>query len=243
MRERLEVDRAPDATPGELDTDPPYLYPDYGSTRLRAPSRPLVLLPNAMSDMTGPTFGPDDVSASDADLTGHHAGEPIGERIIVAGTVRDTDGRPVRGGLVEIWQANAAGRYQHDIDDHDAPLDPNFTGFGRVLTDNHGRYRFVSVKPGPYPWRNHHNAWRPAHIHLSLFGSEFRQRLVTQMYFEGDPLFYQDPIFNSIPGDARPLVIAQLDMAGSRPEWALAYRFDIVLAGRHATPFEDGDDD
>jgi len=242
MDERSEIDRDIEPTASTSDTDPPYLYPDYLSTLQRAPSRPLVLLPHALSELTGPVFGPDRVTAGDADLTRHHAGEPIGERIIVSGTVRDDDGRPVRGGLVEIWQANSAGRYRHDVDDHDAPLDPNFTGFGRVLTDDEGRYQFVSVKPGPYPWRNHPNAWRPGHIHLSLFGPKFHQRLVTQMYFEGDPLFFQDPIFNSIPSDARPLVIARLDMASGRPEWALAYRFDIVLAGRHSTPFEGEDD-
>jgi len=243
MDERSAVDKEVAPATMQSATDPPYLYPDYVSTRLRAPSRPLVLVPHVLSEATGPIFGPDRVMAGDSDLTRQHAGDPIGERIIVSGTVRDAGGRPVRGGLVEIWQANAAGRYRHDGDDHDAPLDPNFSGFGRVLTDDEGRYRFVTVKPGPYPWRNHHNAWRPAHIHLSLFGSQFSQRLVTQMYFEGDPLFFQDPIFNSIPREARPLVIAPLDMANGRPEWALAYRFDIVLAGRHATPFEHGDDD
>ena len=223
------------------DSDPPYLYPDYLSTRLRAPERPLVLLPRAMGEATGPVFAPDRVLAGDADLTRQHDGEPVGERIIVSGTVRDADGRPVRDSLVEVWQANAAGRYRHEIDDHDLALDPNFSGFGRALTNDDGGYRFVTVKPGPYPWPNHHNAWRPAHIHFSVFGSMFPQRLVTQMYFEGDPLFFQDPIFNSIPIDARLLVVAGLDMETARPEWALAYRFDIVLRGRHATPFEDED--
>jgi protocatechuate 3,4-dioxygenase beta subunit len=223
----------------EPDTDPPYLAPDYLATRLRAPSEPLVLLPGALNDSGGPVFAPDRVSPGDADLTRQHAGEPIGERIIVSGTVRDAGGRPVRDSLIEVWQANAAGRYRHAVDDHDLPLDPNFSGLGRVMTDQDGGYRIVTVKPGPYPWRNHHNAWRPAHVHFSLFGSQFTQRLVTQMYFEGDPLFSQDPIFNSVPRDARPLLVARLDLAGARPEWALAYRFDIVLRGRHATPFED----
>jgi len=221
------------------ETDPPYLYPDYVSTRLRAPTRPLVLLPGAMDDPTRPVFGTDRVTPGDADLTRQHAGEPIGERIIVTGRVLDSDGRPVRGGLVEVWQANAAGRYRHDGDVHDIPLDPNFSGHGRILTDHDGRYRFVTVKPGPYPWRNHDNAWRPAHIHFSILGTQFPQRLVTQMYFEGDPLFGQDPIFSSIPGEARGLVIGRLDLANARPEWALAYEFDIVLRGRRATPFED----
>jgi protocatechuate 3,4-dioxygenase beta subunit len=223
--------------------DPPYLYPDYVATRRRAPSQPLVLLPGAMSEMTGPVFGRGRVRPGDADLTAQHDGDPIGERIIVSGRVVDADGRPVRDSFVEIWQANAAGRYRHEVDDHPAPLDPNFTGFGRMLTDGEGRYRFVTVKPGPYPWRNHDNAWRPAHIHLSLFGAEFPQRLVTQMYFDGDPLFRQDPIFNAIPAEARPRAIATLDMETAKPEWALAYRFDIVLRGRHQTPFEDEDDD
>jgi protocatechuate 3,4-dioxygenase beta subunit len=223
--------------------DPPYLYPDYVATRLRAPSRPLVLLPRAMTEMTGPVFGRDRVQPGDADLTAQHPGEPLGERIIVCGQVRDSDGRPIRNGFVEVWQANAAGRYRHEVDDHPAPLDPNFTGLGRTLTDEDGRYRFITIKPGAYPWRNHQNAWRPAHIHFSLFGAEFPQRLVTQMYFEGDPLFFQDPIFNSIPEEARPRVVAGLDMAAAKPEWALAYRFDIVLRGRGETPFEDKDDD
>jgi protocatechuate 3,4-dioxygenase beta subunit len=227
----------------EPDTDPPYLYPDYLSTRLRAPARPLVLLRRAMSELTGPVFGSDRVTPGDADLTRQHTGEPVGERIIVSGTVIDSGGRPVRDSLIEIWQANASGRYRHEVDDHDIALDPNFTGYGRLLTDPDGRYRLVTVKPGPYPWRNHQNAWRPAHIHFSVFGSQFPQRLVTQMYFEGDPLFFQDPIFNSIPSEARPLLISRLDMANALPESALAYRFDIVLRGRRATPFEDGDDD
>jgi protocatechuate 3,4-dioxygenase beta subunit len=241
----LSTDPQPAARAGESDdaTDPPYLYPDYGATRLRAPSRPLVLLPHAMRETTGPVFGRGRVQPGDADLTAQYDGQPIGERIIVSGRVLDSDGRPVRDGFVEIWQANAAGRYRHERDDHPAPLDPNFTGFGRALTDHDGRYRFITVKPGPYPWRNHANAWRPAHIHFSLFGAEFPQRLVTQMYFDGDPLFFQDPIFNSIPADARPRAVSRLDMETAKPEWALAYRFDIVLRGRHQTPFEDEDDD
>jgi len=249
MVERLEATRqrrpveGADAMTPEPDIDPPYLYPDYLSTRLRAPARPLVLLPGSLRETTGPVFGRDRIQPGDADLTSQHAGKPIGERIIVSGTVRDAGDTPVRDSLVEIWQANAAGRYRHEVDDHDLALDPNFSGFGRVLTDHDGRYRFVTVKPAPYPWRNHRNAWRPAHIHFSVFGSQFPQRLVTQMYFEGDPLFFQDPIYNSIPTDARPLVIARLDMDAAQPEWALAYRFDIVLRGRRSTPFEDGDDD
>jgi protocatechuate 3,4-dioxygenase beta subunit len=224
------------------DTDPPYLYPEYVATRLRAPVEPLVLLPPALTEMTGPVFGRRRVQPGEADLTAQHDGEPIGERIIVSGRVRDSDGRPVRDSMIEIWQANAAGRYRHEVDDHPAPLDPNFSGFGRTLTDHDGNYRFVTIRPGPYPWRNHNNAWRPQHIHLSMFGAEFPQRLVTQMYFEGDPLFFQDPIFNSIPVEARSRVIATLDMPIAIPERALAYRFDIVLRGRRQTFFE-GDED
>jgi protocatechuate 3,4-dioxygenase, beta subunit len=234
---------APVADVPSASADPPYLYPDYIATRRRAPSRPLVPLPGALADRTGPAFGHGLVVPGDADLTTQHDADPIGERIIVAGTVSDSDGRPVSNGLVEIWQANAAGRYRHEVDDHPAPLDPNFTGFGRVLTDADGRYRFVTIKPGAYPWRNHDNAWRPRHIHLSLFGEAFPQRLVTQMYFEGDPLFGQDPIFNSIPVDARARAIATLDVAGGETQWALAYRFDIVLRGRESTPFETENDD
>jgi protocatechuate 3,4-dioxygenase beta subunit len=175
----------------------------------------------------------------DSDLTRRHEDEPLGERIIVHGRVLDGEGRPVRNSLVEIWQANAAGRYTHHLDRHPAPLDPNFSGAGRCLTDGDGRYRFVTIKPGAYPWKNHHNAWRPAHIHFSLFGEAFRSRLITQMYFPGDPLFRQDPIFQSV-GDpkARERMISTFDLETTRPEWALAYRFDIVLEGRHANPME-----
>lgn len=220
--------------------DPPYLCPDYVSTRRRAPLQPLVVIPATLSELTGPAYGQGTVRAEDADLTRQHEGEPLGERIVVAGRVLDQDGRPVPDTLVEIWQANAAGRYVHARDQHPAPLDPNFTGAGRAVTDSDGRYRFVTVKPGAYPWRNHHNAWRPAHIHLSLFGPSFLSRLVTQMYFPGDPLFAFDPIFNSVPDDeARRRLIAAFDLATTEPEWALGYRFDIILAGRRATPFED----
>jgi len=222
-----------------LKAHPPYLAPDYVSTRLRAPRRPFVVLPPTLSELTGPVFGHESVLETDADLTGQHAGEPLGERIIVTGRVVDEDDRPVRNALIEIWQANAAGRYIHAIDQHPAPLDPNFSGAGRCVTDGDGHYRFVTVKPGAYPWRNHPNAWRPAHIHLSLFGPSFLTRLVTQMYFPGDPLFPFDPIFNSIADErARARLIAAFDLAATQPEWALGYRFDIVLRGRDQTPFE-----
>jgi protocatechuate 3,4-dioxygenase, beta subunit len=184
-------------------------------------------------------FGDDAVGPSDHDLTRRHAGEPLGERIIVTGRVLESDGRPVRNTLVEIWQANAAGRYVHEADQHPAPLDPNFTGAGRCLTDEDGRYRFLTIKPGAYPWRNHPNAWRPAHIHFSLFGRGFADRLVTQMYFPGDPLFAHDPIFQSVRDPkARERLIAVFDLEATEPEWALAYRFDVVLRGSAATPLE-----
>ncbi len=221
------------------DADPAYLSPDYVGTRLRSPRRPLLLLPERLSELTGPAFGSDDVRESDSDLTIHGAGEPIGERIIVSGRVLGGDGRPVRSALIEIWQANAAGRYLHRVDQHPAPLDPNFTGGGRVLTDDEGRYRFITIKPGAYPWKNHHNAWRPQHIHLSVFGRAFTERLVTQMYFPGDPLFAHDPIYQSVRDPkARERMISTFDLANTKPEWALAYSFDIVLGGAAATPLE-----
>jgi protocatechuate 3,4-dioxygenase, beta subunit len=220
--------------------DPAYLFEDYTSTVFRSPSKALVMPPAGMTELTGPRFGPGDVRDTDADLTVHGSGEAIGERIVVHGRVTDADGRPVRSSLVEVWQANAAGRYVHHADQHPAPLDPNFVGAGRCLTDEDGRYRFTTVKPGPYPWKNHRNAWRPAHIHFSLFGRAFTQRLVTQMYFPGDPLFFQDPIFNSVPDPAaRERMICRFDLEQTRPEWALAYQFDIVLRGADATPMED----
>jgi protocatechuate 3,4-dioxygenase beta subunit len=218
---------------------PPYLYPDYRATRLRAPGRPLVILPQTLSELTGPAYGHESIGELDHDLTRQHDGEPLGERIIVTGRVIDSEGRPVRSSLIEIWQANAAGRYHHEVDRHPAPLDPNFTGAGRCLTDDEGRYEFVTVKPGAYPWRNHPNAWRPAHIHLSLFGRAFTNRLVTQMYFPGDPLFEFDPIFQSVRDPAaRARLVCAFDLERTVPEWALAYRFDVVLGGPAETPLE-----
>ncbi len=223
----------------ETGVHPPYLYPDYKSTRLRAPEKPLIILPDELSDVTGPAYGHGRVGPLDHDLTRQHEGEPLGERMILTGRVLDGDGRPVRNSLVELWQANAAGRYVHAGDRHPAPLDPNFTGAGRCLTDDEGRYRFVTVKPGAYPWKNHDNAWRPAHIHFSLFGQAFRSRLITQMYFPGDPLFDQDPIFQSVRDrKARQRLISSFDLETTEPEWALGYKFDIVLEGRNATPME-----
>ncbi|WP_433173161.1 protocatechuate 3,4-dioxygenase subunit beta [Actinoallomurus sp. CA-150999] len=220
------------------DPNPPYLYPPYGSTPLRAPAQPLVMPkygPDAI-ELSSPVFGHEELGLLDDDLTEQHSGEPLGERIIVTGRVLDSGGRPVPGALVEVWQTNAAGRYVHLRDQHPAPLDPNFTGAGRCLTDADGRYRFVTIKPGAYPWRNHHNAWRPAHIHFSVFGTAFTQRLITQMYFPGDPLFAYDPIFQSIPDEKdRERLISRLDMDTTVPEWALGYQWDIVLG---ATPME-----
>ena len=220
---------------------PPLASPEYRSTLLRAPKQKLVPLPHLLTEVTGPTHGSQPVTALDADLTRRHAGEPLGERIIVTGRVLDSGGRPVPDTLVEIWQANAAGRYAHYVDDHPAPLDPNFDGAGRCMTDSQGRYRFITIKPGAYPWGNHLNAWRPAHIHFSLFGRAFTQRLVTQMYFPGDPLFAQDPIFNAVPdAKARQRMIAAFDLDLTEPEWALGFRWDIVLRGREQAVFEEG---
>ena len=215
-----------------------YLYPAYASTVTRSPSKPLVVLPHSLSETTGPLFGHDSVRPQDADLTRQHAGEPMGERIIVSGRVMDEDGRPVPHTLLEVWQANAAGRYLHKRDQHDAPLDPNFSGAGRMMTDDQGNYRFVTIRPGAYPWRNHPNAWRPAHIHFSLFGTAFATRLVTQMYFPGDPLLPFDPIYNSVPEGARHRMISAFELDLTVPEHALGFRFDIVLRGRDATPME-----
>ena len=211
-------------------------YPGYRSTRWRVPKRPLATLPEELHRIDGPVFGEDALGPRDNDLTRQHEGEPLGERIRVSGRVLDEIGRPIRGALVEIWQANAAGRYRHDVDRHPAPLDPNFSGAGRCLTDGDGRYSFTTIRPGAYPWRNHDNAWRPAHIHFSLFGRLFTERLVTQMYFPGDPLFRYDPIFNSVRDPkSRELLVARFDIAQTEPEWALAFEWDIVM---RATPVE-----
>jgi protocatechuate 3,4-dioxygenase, beta subunit len=227
-----------------LDANPASLTPTYKSSLRRAPSQPLVLVPVTETELTGPVFGHNAVRIDEADLTKQHAGEPIGERIVVAGRVLDEDGRAVPNTLIEIWQSNAAGRYVHVVDQHPAPLDANFTGAGRVVTDDEGNYRFVTIKPGSYPWRNHHNAWRPAHIHLSLFGASFLSRMVTQMYFPGDPLFAFDPIYNSIADEkARQRMVSQFDLSLTEPEWALGYRFDVILRGRNTTPMEEPHDD
>lgn len=242
MRSRITRDVALAGRAAPID--PPLLYPDYVATRLRAPNRTFGVIPRGLTELTGPAFGEGQVAPSDSDLTRQHVGDPLGERIIVAGRVIDSDGRPVAGTLIEAWQANSAGRYAHELDDHPAPLDPNFTGVGRCLTAVDGTFRFVTIKPGAYPWRNHPNAWRPAHIHFSLFGRAFEQRLVTQMYFPGDPLLAFDPIYNSIPdAGGRERVIGRLNPSEFTREWALAYKFDIVLRGGAATPFEPAHDD
>jgi protocatechuate 3,4-dioxygenase beta subunit len=220
-------------------SQPAYHHPAYVSSVQRSPRQPAVLVPQTLSEVTGPLFGHSALGPHDHDLTAHHAAPPLGERIVLTGRVLDEGGRPVPGTLVELWQANAAGRYRHENDGHPAPLDPNFDGYGRVLTDAEGRYRFVTVKPGAYPWRNHPNAWRPAHIHLSLFGPAFATRLVTQMYFPGDPLLPFDPIYNSIPDErARARLVSAFDWEHTIPEQALGFRFDVVLRGREATPRE-----
>jgi len=225
--------------PRDWHIHPPHLYEGYRSTVLRAPSQTLVPLSGALSEHHGPTFPAAPPEEADLTRNGRVNGEPLGERIIVTGRVLDEDARPVADTLVELWQANASGRYIHKVDQHDAPLDPNFLGAGRCVTDAEGRYRFLTIKPGAYPWRNHPNAWRPQHIHFSLFGPAFATRLVTQMYFPGDPLHTLDPMFNSIPDPAgRERLIAAFSLDLTEPEVALGYAFDIVLRGRLATPME-----
>ncbi len=232
-------------TPTDYEREPPGVHPpldcpDYKSTALRHPRRPLVYLPHTITEITGPRLGAELVAEGDNDLTRQHDEMPIGERIVLSGRVFDTEGKPLRGTLVEIWQANSAGRYRHRWDRWPAPLDPNFSGAGRCLTDDDGRYSFTTIKPGPYPWGNHYNAWRPAHIHFSLLGRAFTQRLVTQMYFPGDPFFEFDPIFNSVPDPAvRERMIAGFSIHDTVPLWAAAYHFDIYLRGPARTPFED----
>jgi protocatechuate 3,4-dioxygenase beta subunit len=218
-------------------THPPLLYPDYRSTQERAPLQAPVALDQGAEELSVAQFTQALLKPNDADLTRRSTGEPLGQRIVVSGRVTDEDGKPVRNSLIEVWQCNAAGRYFHAKDQHDAPLDPHFFGFGKMLTDEQGNYRFVSIKPGAYPWRNHPNAWRPAHIHFSLFGNAYAQRLVTQMYFPGDPLFPYDPIYNSVPEEARSRLVSAFDLGLTIEGIALGFRFDLVLRGRGATPF------
>ncbi|MCA1559787.1 MAG: protocatechuate 3,4-dioxygenase subunit beta [Acidobacteria bacterium] len=221
-------------------SQPPLLYPPYRSTTRWAPSKPLIRLPETLSELDAPVYGWWPLGEADNDLTRQSSDEPQGQRIIVAGRVLDEAARPVASALIELWQANAAGRYCHAKDDHPAPLDPHFAGAGRTITDAEGRYEFITIKPGAYPWRNHDNAWRPAHIHFSLFGSSFRTRLVTQMYFPDDPLFDYDPILQSVHDErARRRLVSRFNLALTQPEWALGFAFDIVLRGPDATPFEE----
>ena len=220
--------------------DPPLDSPGYRSTALRHPKRPLIAVPQGLSEITGPVFGEDRLGGFDHDLTKQHEGQPLGERIIVHGRVLDADNKPIPDTLIEIWQANSAGRYKHQGDQPPAPLDPNFSGLGRTITDSEGKYEFITIKPGAYPWGNHHNAWRPQHIHFSLYGRAFPQRLVTQMYFPGDPRFEFDPIFNSVRDErARMRMVSSFDLDRTVPDWALAYEWDIILRGRGMTPFEE----
>ncbi|WP_407048470.1 protocatechuate 3,4-dioxygenase subunit beta [Methyloraptor flagellatus] len=242
---------APAATPGDIassdiaslrdwESHPPLLYPDYRSTLLRAPTKRLIPIRHSLSERSAPVYGQDKLGRWDNDLTmnGRRNGEPLGERMIVAGRVLDEDGRPVRHTLIEVWQANAAGRYVHKVDQHNAPLDPNFFGGGRCITDENGFYRFYTIKPGAYPWGNHPNAWRPNHIHFSLIGPTIASRLVTQMYFPGDPLLAYDPIFQGTPEAARDRLISTFSLDVTEEGFALGYMFDIVLRGRRETPFE-----
>ena len=220
--------------------DPPLDFPDYRSTALRHPKQPLVYLPEQLTDLAGPALGQLRPGELNNDLTAQHESEPIGERITVSGRLLDTDGRPIRDSLIEVWQANAAGRYAHRWDRWPAPLDPNFSGGGRTVTDAEGRYTFTTIKPGPYPWGNHPNAWRPAHIHFSLMGRSFEQRLVTQMYFPGDPLLPFDPIFNSVRDEAaRERMISRFSLQDSVENFSLAFAFDIVLGGHAQTPIDE----
>jgi protocatechuate 3,4-dioxygenase beta subunit len=226
--------------PRDFGSQPAYVDAGYRSTALRGPKEAPIAAPAGLSERTGPVFRPGAPDPLDADLTrnGRVNGEPVGERMILTGRVSDGAGRPVAGTLVELWQANAAGRYVHAADRHDAPLDPNFFGAGHAFTDEDGRYRFLTIKPGAYPWRNHANAWRPAHIHLSLFGEGFASRLATQLYFPGDPLLPLDPILGSVPAEARDRLVSRFSLEETRPEFALGYVFDIVLRGRLITPMD-----
>jgi protocatechuate 3,4-dioxygenase beta subunit len=230
----------PPIAPRDWSSQPPWLHAPYRSTALRAPTRPLLPMAQSLSTLTQPVYGHEDIGALDHDLTRNAVsnGAPLGERIIVAGRVTDQNGRPVRHTLVELWQCNAAGRYVHRVDQHDAPLDPNFLGAGRTLTDAEGRYRYVTIRPGAYPWGNHPNAWRPAHIHFSLFGEHFASRLVTQMYFPGDPLLALDPIYQSTGEGVRERLVSRFDIGLTQPDVALGFAFDIVLRGPLQTPME-----
>ena len=233
-------EHTPRLSPRDWASHPPSLSPGYASSVLRSPTQPLIPIASSLAELAQPVYGHEMIGALDHDLTRNAVrnGAPLGERIIVAGRVLDDSHRPVPHTLVEVWQANAAGRYIHRIDQHDAPLDPNFLGAGRTLTDAQGRYRLFTIKPGAYPWGNHPNAWRPQHIDFSLLGAHFGSRLVTQMYFPGDPLLALDPIYNSAPAEARARMVAQFSIDLTEEGFALGYVFDIVLRGAQATPME-----
>ena len=231
---------------------PSFIYPDYKSSLLRGPTKSEIELSDLYkgSNNSSPLettasllsrFSADEL---ERDLTRNasQGGIPIGERIVVSGRVTDHWGKPVRGALIEVWQANAAGRYAHKVDDREAPLDPNFQGAGRCITDNDGNYRFYTIKPGAYPWKNHPNAWRPQHIHFSVIGDSLSNRLITQMYFPGDPLLDFDPIFKSVPQQAASRLVSGFDLSITEPDFALGYGFNIVLAGPNATPADDHED-
>jgi len=224
----------------DMDVQPPYLDESYKSTLLRAPLQPLVVPKKKDIVLSGPLFRDFKLGALDHDLTKNSVkeGEPLGERIVVHGNVTNEKGHPLPFTLIELWQANSSGRYVHKVDQHNAPIDPNFLGTGRCMTDARGNYKFYTIKPGAYPWGNHPNAWRPNHIHFSLFGGDIASRLITQMYFPGDPLFEHDPIFNAVPPKGRDLLVSSFDLSITEPNFALGYRFDIVLRGKNATPFE-----
>ncbi len=221
-------------------TQAPFLYPEYKSTIFRSPTQPLMIVKDHLKDLTLPVFGESHIQKFDNDLTKNAQinGEPIGERIKVFGKLMDENGRGIPNALIEIWQANSAGRYIHKAEIHDAPLDPNFLGAGRLLTDNQGLYQFYTIKPGAYPWGNHFNAWRPNHIHFSIMGHQIEHRLITQMYFPGDPLFEYDPIYQSVPQHARHLMVSKFSIDKTDPEFALAYEFNIVLNGKLKSNFE-----
>jgi protocatechuate 3,4-dioxygenase, beta subunit len=224
----------------DTEVQPPFLVPGYKSTILRAPQKPLVVLRQSLTELSGPLFGDFELGEFDHDLTKNYIknGAPQGERIVVNGKVLNENGQAIPNTLIEIWQANAAGRYVHKVDQHDAPIDPNFLGTGRVRTDADGNYKFYTIKPGAYPWGNHHNAWRPNHIHFSLFGANITNRLVTQMYFPGDPLLQYDPLYLGVPLRGRELLVAKFDLEATEPNFALGYRFDFILRGPNSTHFE-----
>ncbi|MCZ6672627.1 MAG: protocatechuate 3,4-dioxygenase subunit beta [Verrucomicrobia bacterium] len=224
----------------DRSSHPPYILPPYKSSLTRGPKTEPIIVPQSLTELTGPAYDESIVGELDHDLTrnGQTNGEPIGERLIITGRILDENGDAAANTLVEIWQANAAGRYVHTNDQHDAPLDPNFLGAGRALTDDEGWYKFTTIRPGAYPWGNHYNAWRPTHIHFSLLGPNIMTRLITQMYFEGDPLIPFDPIFAGSPAGAKDRLVAKFSLELTEPGFALAYRFDIVLRGPEATPFE-----